>query len=191
MEYIPAEIVLEIIEHFKKNTHVTKFECSECTRFGEICNKHHQKLLTFQAQKIIAAKNFREVNKSFSGAYNPRYITLNIGGSFGRLQHREIILFNTRMWDNTLDQIHNRRATENKIKHCQYARNESRFLPPKNLTFCVRTGDRLTFDNEKVGILKIKSQGGQKSRHFYRSYVRYTISSHDLQLYQLGCRLTT
>jgi hypothetical protein len=180
MEYVPAEIVLEIIKHLKRSTLacICQSECSKYIRSGKICGKHQQKLLEIQAQNTIAAKNFREVNKSFSDAYNPRHITLNIGGSFCRLQQREIIIFNTKMCYCTLKQIHNHCTTENRIKNYQYPLLKSRFLAIKNLASWMRADVSLIFNNEKMENLiksemkNIESQGGvigfiQKNRDIF------------------------
>jgi hypothetical protein len=153
MEYIPAEIVLEIIKHLKRSSLrcIVQFKCSKYKRFRKLCDEHRDKLLKLHAQNALAAKNLRAVNKCFSDAYQPLHITLDIGGSFGTSQHREIIIINTKMCYQTLKQIHNYCTTENTIKEYKYNhRNNARCYAIKRLYDYMRIDTSLIFNNEKM-----------------------------------------
>jgi hypothetical protein len=152
MEYIPAEIVLEIIKHFERSSvrSMVQFKCCKYKRFCKLCGKHRHELLKLHDQNVLAAKNLRVVNKCFSDAYHPLYITLNIGGSFCRLQHRDIIIINTKLCHETLSQVHNWCTTENKIKEYKYPITDYRGFAIKQLACSMRSDTSLIFNNVKM-----------------------------------------
>jgi hypothetical protein len=123
---LPRDMILEIIKHLHDNEH----------------------------ENIGAAKNFREANKFISELYTPFYIYKHIGGSFGKAQHKDVIVINTRLWYSELNYIHNVCETENTIKNFNY------FLflicGPRRINSLfdlLRKEPNLIFDNDKMELL--------------------------------------
>jgi hypothetical protein len=173
MDYLPSELVLEIITHLDKASLCeVNHKCCKYKKLSKLCCKHQHILSNHEAINVRAAKNLRELNKSFSFAYEPLYIVVNIGGSFGKLQHRDVIVFNTSLCYNTLKQIHNWCITESTIKrYSSVGLFKERGCAILKLFSIMRANITLIFDNNKMENLIESKILESKSNNFGKFYL--------------------
>lgn len=158
---IPTETVLEIVKHFHKKEATSTHICGG--GYCDICKQHRgihtHRLTETEEGDVKTALNLRLVGGPLARAceaYNAKYIYKNIGGTFGRKQHADVLIRNTQLWWNQLRNLAGMETTNEMLS--RYANDvKSIFRRRTYMEAVLRHIDdfiedsTLIFDIERVG----------------------------------------